>query len=436
MGTYVIKLPDIGEGVAEAELVEWLVAPGQQVKEDDPLAAVMTDKATVEIPSPVAGKITWLGAAIGEIVAVGTEIIRLEVSGEGNLSDRDPRSDEPSLPVIDKELAAQGTDGPVKELKVVETATQMVSPPTKMGVLPAVQPISRALGEKPIASPAVRERARELGIDLRYVGGSGPAGRITHDDLDAFNHGSTVALGAPQGRMPDLSVKEVKVVGLRRKIAEKMTTAKSRIPHITYIDEVDLTELESLRQALNAARRPDQTKLTILPFLMQAMLVAIKDMPQMNARYDDEAGVVYQFGGVHFGIATQTAGGLVVPVLRHGETLGLWEMSAQLAQVSSDARDGKATREALSGSTITITSLGALGGLATTPVINHPEVAIVGVNKIRMAPVWDGHQFQPRQVMNLSSSFDHRIIDGWDAALFVQRIKTLLETPALIFIGA
>lgn len=436
MGTYVIKLPDIGEGVAEAELVEWLVEPGQQVKEDDPLAAVMTDKATVEIPSPVAGKIAWLGAAIGEIVAVGTEIIRLEVSGEGNVSGQDPRPEERGLPVIEKKHAAQGTDGPVEQLKAVSTAPQMVSPPSKTGGAPAVRPTGRLAGEKPVASPAVRERARALGIDLRYVGGSGPAGRITHDDLDAFNHGSTVTLGATHGRIPDLSVKELKVVGLRRKIAEKMTTAKSRIPHITYIEEVDVTELESLRQALNAARRPDQIKLTLLPFLMQAMLVAIRETPQINARFDDEAGVVYQFGGVHFGIATQTTGGLVVPVLRHSEALGLWEMAAQLAQVTSDARDGKATREALSGSTITITSLGALGGLATTPVINHPEVAIVGVNKIRTAPVWDGRQFQPRQVMNLSSSFDHRIIDGWDAALFVQRIKTLLETPALIFIGA
>jgi 2-oxoisovalerate dehydrogenase E2 component (dihydrolipoyl transacylase) len=293
----------------------------------------------------------------------------------------------------------------------------------------------RAEGDKPIATPAVRLRAREAGIDLRQVPGTGPGGRITHEDLDAFfAHGPQVA--RETALAPKTSVEQIKVVGLRRKIAEKMAISKSRIPHIAYVEEVDVTALEDLRAALNANKRADRPKLTLLPFLMRAMVRAIAEHPHLNSLYDDEAGIVHQHAGVHIGIATQTASGLVVPVVRHAEARDLWGCAAELNRLAEAAKAGTATREELGGSTITITSLGAMGGIVTTPVINHPEVAIVGVNKMMVRPVWDGSTFVPRKMMNLSSSFDHRIIDGWDAAVFIQRIKTLLETPAMIFVEA
>ena len=279
----------------------------------------------------------------------------------------------------------------------------------------------------------MRLRAREAGIDLRQVTGTGPAGRISHDDLDAFAARGPQA-ARPAGLAADTSVQDIKVVGLRRKIAEKMALAKSRIPHITYVEEVDVTALEDLRAALNKGKRADQPKLTILPFLMRAMVKAVKEQPGINALYDDEAGVIHRHGAVHVGIAAQTPGGLVVPVVRHAEARDLFDCAAEVNRLADAAKTGTATREELSGSTITITSLGAMGGVATTPVINYPEVAIVGVNKILVRPVWDGSQFVPRKMMNLSSSFDHRVVDGWDAAVFVQRIKALLETPALIFV--
>jgi 2-oxoisovalerate dehydrogenase E2 component (dihydrolipoyl transacylase) len=283
----------------------------------------------------------------------------------------------------------------------------------------------------------VRLRAREAGIDLRQVPGSGAAGRISHEDLDTF-----IARGPQVGKVSGLVrndlIEEVKVVGLRRKIAEKMKLAKSRIPHITYVEEIDVTALEELRANLNKEKRGgmgvERPKLTLLPFLMRAMVKAIAEQPQLNALFDDEAGIIHQYGGVHIGIAAQTPNGLVVPVVKHAEARDLWECGAEVNRLAEAAKSGTATREELSGSTITITSLGAMGGVVTTPVINHPEVAIVGVNKMMVRPMWDGSQFVPRKMMNLSSSFDHRVIDGWDAAVFVQRIKTLLETPALIFV--
>jgi 2-oxoisovalerate dehydrogenase E2 component (dihydrolipoyl transacylase) len=291
----------------------------------------------------------------------------------------------------------------------------------------------RAEGEKPLASPAVRARAREAGVDLRRISGSGPAGRISHQDLDAFLSHPPEA-PTPAGLKRGTSVTEIKIVGLRRKIAEKMALSHTRIPHITYIEEVDVTALEELRAKLNQQKRAAQTKLTLLPFLMGAIVRAIADQPNLNAHFDDEAGILSQFGAVHIGIAAQTAAGLIVPVVRHAEALDLFACAAELARLAEAAKSGSATREELSGSTITITSLGALGGVATTPLINAPEVAILGVNKIMVRPHWDGVGFVPRKMMNLSSSFDHRVIDGWDAAIFVQRIKTLLEAPAMIFI--
>ncbi|MEE8536278.1 MAG: dihydrolipoamide acetyltransferase family protein [Kiloniellales bacterium] len=426
MGEHVIKLPDVGEGVAEAEIVEWHVAPGDLVREDDVLAAVMTDKATVEIPSPVTGKVLWLACEIGEIMAVGAPLIRLEVTGEGtpDVAEEapapDPVAEAPEAPPGDAEPAPKPAPKPTG----APVATRFVS---------SVRPV-RAEGEKPLAAPSVRKRARDNGVDLRRVAGSGPAGRITHEDLDAFFRQDPQP--AASGLQPDTSVTETRVVGLRRKIAAKMSLSSSRIPHITIVEEVDMTALEELRATMNTGRREHQPKLTILPFLMRALVRALADQPGLNAHYDDEAQVIHQFGGVHIGMAAQTPGGLVVPVIKHAEARDVWACGAEVNRLADAAKSGTATRDELSGSTITITSLGPLGALATTPIINHPEVAIIGVNRMQMRPVWDGRDFVPRKMMNLSSSFDHRVVDGWDAAVFVNRIKTLLETPALIFMEA
>ncbi|NTS29705.1 2-oxo acid dehydrogenase subunit E2 [Phyllobacterium sp. BT25] len=429
MGEYVIKLPDVGEGVAEAELVEWNVKIGDLVREDTVLAAVMTDKATVEIPSPVDGEILWLGGEIGEVIAIGSPLVRLKIEGEGHAPEpAKPAKSETAAPQPEKkfEPAKAEVEKPKAKPAAVAEPPRVMAPPLS-GVAP------RGEGEKPLASPAIRLRAREAGVDLRQVSGTGPAGRITHEDLEAFFARGSQRPGAA-ALAPDNSIKEIKVVGLRRKIAEKMAIAKSHIPHITYVEEIDVTALEELRATLNAKKRAEQAKLTILPFLMRAMVKAIADQPNLNALYDDEANIINQYGGVHIGIAAQTPNGLVVPVVKHAEARTLWDSAAEVNLLADAAKTGSATREQLTGSTITITSLGSMGGVVTTPVINYPEVAIIGVNKIMVRPVWDGTNFIPRKMMNLSSSFDHRVIDGWDAAVFIQRIKTLLETPALIFV--
>lgn len=431
MAQHVIKMPDVGEGVAEAELVEWHVKVGDLVREDAVIAAVMTDKATVEIPSPVDGQIAWLGAEIGDTVAVGSPIVKIEIAGDASES-REPAQDEPEIAAG----AAVAPPEPAEKPAMPERATPPVAekkPARSSATPPAPAGAPRPEGERPLASPAVRLRAKEAGIDLRQVPGTGPAGRIAHEDLDIF-----IARGRESvatGLRPDTSVEAIKVVGLRRRISEKMALAHSRIPHITYVEEVDVSALEDLRASLNGARRTDRAKLTLLPFLMRAMVKAIAEQPHLNALYDDEAGVIHRHGGVHIGIAAQTASGLMVPVVRHVEARDLWDCAAEINRLADAAKAGTVTREELSGSTITITSLGAMGGIATTPMINHPEVAIIGVNKMMVRPVWDGARFIPRKMMNLSSSFDHRVIDGWDAAVFVQRIKALLETPALIFVG-
>ena len=418
MGEHVIKLPDVGEGVAQAELVEWHVKVGDLVREDSVLAAVMTDKATVEIPSPVNGEILWLGAEVGDLVAVGSPLIRLKVEGEGT----------PPAPAAAPKPAPPPDPAPAKAAPPVVSAGKPAPGPAPFGA-------PRAEGEKPIASPAVRLRAKEAGVDLRQVAGTGPAGRIVYQDLEAFiARGSQASRAA--GLQRNLSVEDVKIVGLRRKIAERMALAHAHIAHITYVEEIDVTALEDLRAALNKQKRPEQPKLTLLPFLMRAMVKAVADQPNMNALYDDDAGILHLHGGVHIGLAAQTPAGLVVPVVKHAEARDLWDCGAEVSRLAEAAKSGTATRDELSGSTITITSLGALGGVATTPIINYPEVAIVGVNKIMIRPVWDGSTFIPRKMMNLSSSFDHRVIDGWDAAVFVQRIKALLETPAMIFVEA
>jgi 2-oxoisovalerate dehydrogenase E2 component (dihydrolipoyl transacylase) len=429
MAIRIIKLPDVGEGVAEAELVEWHVKPGDLIREDQILAAVMTDKATVEIPSPVDGKVLSLGAEIGVAVAVGSELIRIEVAGGAEAA---PEEEAPPAPVqASPPPATIVAEAPA--LSQVPAPPPAKAPPTPLRAnLQAAGP-PRALGEKPLASPAVRQRARDAGVDLRQVRGTGPAGRIQHDDLDAFLRGGT-APAPVAGRAANTAVEEIKIIGLRRRIAQKMAEAKRRIAHFSYVEEVDVTALEELRATLNTGAGPGKPKLTILPFLMQAVVRAIGDFPQMNALYDDEAEIVQRFGGVHLGIATQTPNGLMVPVVRHAEARSLWECATEMKRLADAARDNSASREELSGSTITITSLGALGGIVSTPVINRPEVAIIGVNKVAIRPVWQEGGFVPRKIMNLSSSFDHRVIDGYDAASFIQRIKGLIEAPATIFI--
>ncbi len=432
MGEFVIKMPDVGEGVAEAELVEWHVKPGDPVREDMVLAAVMTDKATVEIPSPVTGTVLWLGAEVGDTVAVKAPLVRIEISGEGETAA--PVEEKPVAKVEEK--PAVKTEAPAPVSKPAQPAKVEVKAPTTNGVHANGAHAAGERLEKALASPAVRLRAKESGVDLRQVTGTGPAGRITHDDLDQFiARGAQPAL-APAGLQRKTAVDEIKVTGLRRRIAEKMSLSTSRIPHITYVEEVDMTALEDLRTTMNRDRKPDQPKLTILPYLMRALVRTIADQPAVNATFDDGAGIISRHHAVHIGIATQTPAGLTVPVVRHAEARGIWDCANELNRLAEAARTGTATRDELTGSTITISSLGALGGIASTPVINHPEVAIIGVNKLAIRPVWDGTQFVPRKIMNLSSSFDHRVIDGWDAAVFVQRLKTLLETPALIFVEA
>lgn len=426
MGIYVIRVPDIGEGIAEVELVAWHVQPGDVVAEDQPIADVMTDKATVEIPSPVAGKVLALGSVVGQSIAVGSELVRLEVEGEGNLKPNATPAPADKAPQAPVSIASEAPPAPTP---VVAPAAARPTAAPRAAVVP------RTADERPLASPAVRRRALDLGVELRYVHGSGPAGRIEHADLDAYLAGGGQAPG--QGASPYVErhgEEPIPVIGLRRKIAQKMQEAKRRIPHFSYVEEVDVTELEQLRQQLNKLHGATRGKLTLLPFLARAMVLALRDFPQINARFDDEAGVVTRHAAVHLGVATQTDGGLMVPVLRHAEALDLWACAAGIARVAEGARSGKAPREELSGSTITLTSLGALGGIASTPVINHPEVAIVGVNRMVERPMFRNGQVVARQLMNLSSSFDHRVVDGMDAAQFIQAMRALLETPALLFV--
>lgn len=416
MGEFTIKMPDVGEGVAEAELVEWHVKAGDPVKEDMVIAAVMTDKATVEIPSPVTGTVVWLGAEIGDKIAVKAPLVRIETgNGETTGDVKAPPAEAP----------AKATDSLPP---AVETDTR---PVTKAAIV--LRHETPAPAEKPLASPSVRLFARESGVDLRQLKGSGPAGRILREDVELFIARGEVP-SQPVTIAKRTSTEEIKLTGLRRRIAEKMSLSTSRIPHITYVEEVDMTALEELRATMNRDRKPEQPKLTVLPFLMRAIVKAVAEQPNVNATFDDDKGILTRHGGVHIGIAAQTPAGLVVPVVKNAEARGIWDCATEMGRLADAARAGTATRDELSGSTITISSLGALGGIVSTPVINHPEVAIVGVNKIAVRPAWDGTQFVPRKMMNLSSSFDHRIIDGWDAATFVQRVRVLLETPALIFI--
>jgi 2-oxoisovalerate dehydrogenase E2 component (dihydrolipoyl transacylase) len=450
MSEYTVKLPDVGEGVAEAEIVEWHVAIGEKVEEDDAIVDVMSDKATIELPSPVAGIVRWLAGEVGDVIAVGASLVQIEVDDGASASSTSVAASSTSGAASSTSVAtssssaAAGSNGaavpsvadggpedaafsPPSELKPV-----IAKPPEAAeAVSPATSTESRAT-----ASPAVRARARDMGVELGALEGTGPDGRVTHGDLDAFlmsmRSGAQTRPATPTG---DDTVEESKVIGLRRNIAERMQASKRRIPHFTYVEEVDVTELERLRRELNDARREQQPKLSVLPFLMRAVVLAVRAHPGINARFDDERGVIRRHRAVHLGIAVQTDRGLMVPVVKHAGDLDVWTSAGEVARLSAAARTAKITLDELTGSTITITSLGALGGIVSTPVINAPEVAIVGVNKIVDRPVYVGDSLVRRQIMNLSSSFDHRVVDGADAAAFIQSVRRVLETPALLFVA-
>jgi 2-oxoisovalerate dehydrogenase E2 component (dihydrolipoyl transacylase) len=388
------RLPDVGEGTAEAEIVAWHVKVGDLVEEDAPLLDVMTDKATVEITAPVSGVIVETAGDVGAQAAIGSTVVVFETEE----SEADVRAPTPSV-ALHKPLNGVVAGG--------------------VGVQ----------SEKVLASPAVRRRAKELGVDLADVKADATGARLTHADLEAYLKKGKVPT-APETHQ---AFEEVRVVGLRRKIAEQMEKSARRIPHFAYVEEVDVTELEELRAHLNATRSEGRAKLTVLPFILRALVRVLPDFPQINATFDDDAGVLRRYAAVHAGVATQTPNGLVVPVIRNAEGRDLWTIAAEIVRLADAARSGKATREELSGSTITVTSLGPLGGLAATPIINHPEVAIIGPNRIEERPVVRHGGIAVRKMMNLSSSFDHRIVDGHDAARFIQSLKAKLEHPATIW---
>ena len=426
MGKFEFKLPDIGEGVVEGEIVEWMVAVGDTVKEDDPILSVMTDKATVEIPAPCDGTVASIVGEAGDILPVGGVCIVFDVEGEGNAS-------APSEPVAEEAPPVEEVAAPVAEEKAPEPA-----PAPAPAAPAAAAPVARAAGTKALASPAVRQRARAANIDLQLVAGSGPAGRISHADLDRHIAGGAAAATPtmPMGGVAKVArngTEDIKVIGLRRKIADGMMSSYSTIPHFSYFEEVDVTELEALRQHLNATRPEGAPKLTYLPFIMQALVKALAQRPECNAVYDDEAGVVTRHEAINLGIATQTDRGLYVPVVKHVEAMDIWQSAAEMGRVTQATRDGKAGVDDLTGSTFTITSLGRLGGLGATPIINKPEVGILGVHNAKdRAVVHNGHVVV-RRIMNLSSSWDHRVVDGHDGASLVQLVKSYLEHPATIF---
>ena len=402
MSEFVFKLPDLGEGTVESEIGEWFIKVGDDVSEEDVLGTMMTDKAAVEVSSPVSGRVVKLAGEPGDIVAVGAPLVTFATEAG--------------------------------RAAAVETKEETEAPPpSKPEPAPAAQPaMQNGKPKRVITSPAIRRRAKEAGIDLTMVTGTGPGGRITRADFDAIANGGPRPAPAAARPEPSDGVREIRVIGLRRIIAERMATAKREIPHFAYVEELDITELESLRKHLND-KQPSE-KLTLLPFLGVALIRALREFPQCNATYDKDRNVILQHEAVHLGVATQTPDGLKVPVVRHAETLGVRELAREIRRVSDAARDNSAKKSELSGSTITITSLGKLGGIVSTPVINMPEVGIIGVNRAVERPVVFNGQVAVRLMMNLSSSFDHRFVDGYDAAAMIQRIKDMLEHPATIFI--
>ncbi|KTE23167.1 MULTISPECIES: dihydrolipoamide acetyltransferase family protein [unclassified Sphingopyxis] len=422
MARFSFRLPDIGEGIAEAEIVAWHVRVGDRIEEDSQLADMMTDKATVEMESPVSGIVVELAGEVGDMVSIGSTLAVIETEGEG--VDDAPPADTP----VEEEIVAE-TPG-TEEVTVVEVAPAPApAPATAPEPVPAPE-TPAAHSRAVLASPAVRARARDLGVDLGQVHAEGD--RIRHADLDAFLRYSGGqgyhAPGASRARADE----PVRVIGMRRKIAENMAASKRTIPHFTYVEEMDVTALEDMRADLNA-NRGNRPKLTMLPFLIVAICRTIPQFPMINARYDDEGGVVTRYGAVHLGMATQTDAGLMVPVIRDAQDKNVWQLASEISRLAEAARTGKAKVEELTGGTLTVTSLGPLGGIATTPVINRPEVAIIGPNKIVERPVFDGDDIRRAKLMNLSISCDHRVVDGWDAASYVQALKKLIETPVLLF---
>ena len=403
MSSYSFKLPDLGEGTVESEIVEWRVRVGDMVNVDQPLVDIMTDKATIEITAPVSGKVISLGGQPGDVIPVGSELVVFAAS--------------PDKPAI--------TDDVIEKPVIPEsTATEPVTTHQSAGS-----------AGKPLTSPAIRRLAREKNIDLTQVPATGQKGRITRKDIDSFIS-QVDQFSEDQSSTEPAGTREIKLLGLRRKIAERMTLSAGRIPHFTYVEEVDVTELEQLRRHLNGTRRESQAELTYLPFFMQALVKVLKEFPQCNAHFDDERQVITQYEPVHIGIAVQTGDGLMVPVIRHVEDLDLWQCAHEVRQVAAKARSGNTGREELTGSTITITSLGALGGIVSTPLINYPEVAIIGINRTQKRQVFENNGVTTRLIMNLSSSFDHRVVDGYDAARSIQALKRYLEFPATLFLPA
>ena len=447
MGRFTFRLPDIGEGIAEAEIVAWHVKVGDKVEEDGRLADMMTDKATVEMESPVSGVIVEVAGETGDVIAIGSPLVVIEVEGAGNAVDRAPApAPAPKAEVVEQRIAAETPDAedverveqavtPSSEPKPAPAPAPEPSPPPAATGAKAPQPRA-ATHSKVMASPAVRKRAADLGIDLSEVR---PAeeGRLRHSDLDAFLSYNASGGFQPAGRKGQ--DEQVRVIGLRRRIAENMAASKRQIPHFAYVEEFDVTALEETRAQLNEGRG-DRPKLTMLPFLVTAICKLLPKYPMLNAHYDDEAGVVTRYGSVHLGMAAQTPAGLMVPVIRDAQDRNLWQLATEIGRLAQAARDGSAKSSELSGSTITVTSLGPMGGVATTPVINRPEVAIIGPNRIVERPMFvkgaDGvERIEKRKIMNISMSCDHRVVDGWDAASFAQDLKKLIEAPALILAG-
>jgi len=411
MPNTVFKLPDLGEGVVEAEIVAWHVRAGQEIHVDQPLVDVMTDKATVTIPSGLVGRVVCTHGNVGQTVPVGAELVSIDTSPIGAESN----GIEVMRPTIEQEIS-----------------------PDSPSTVPIVQRSSNgemhgALGDAPQASPAVRRRARELHIDLHQVHGSGPNGRITHTDVDVHLR-SEISPSLSSRRSLGSHTTEIQMVGLRRRIAEKMVVSNTQIPHFSYVEEIDITELDDLRHHLNSSRTENQAKLTYLPFIMLAVTRALAKFPQLNAHYDDKREVITRFEAVHLGIATQTDRGLCVPVMRHTEAMDLWQAASEMRRITDAARQQTIAREELAGSTFTVTSLGRMGGLAATPIINHPEVGILGINKASDRPTVHRGQIVVRRILHVSGSFDHRVVDGADGATFVQCVKDYLEHPAMIFI--
>jgi 2-oxoisovalerate dehydrogenase E2 component (dihydrolipoyl transacylase) len=418
MARFTFRLPDIGEGIAEAEVVAWHVKVGDRIEEDAGIADMMTDKATVEMESPVSGVIVEIAGEVGDMIPIGSALVVIEVDEDGTETQ------------VEEQVEAENPDAEtVKRVLAAPETAEAPEPNAAKNPAPIIVPTApRPVEQAVLASPAVRARARDLGVDLGMVKAR-EGGRVRHSDLDAYlsyTHGYSVRDKAPRLDEP------IKVIGMRRRIAENMAASKRHIPHFTYVDEFDVTALEAMRGDLNA-NRGERPKLTMLPLLIVAICKAIPEFPMINARYDDEAGVVTRYGAVHLGMATQTDAGLMVPVIRGADSMNVWQLAAEIVRLADAARSGRAKSEELSGSTLTVTSLGPLGGIATTPVINRPEVAIIGPNKIVERPVIREGEIAIAKLMNLSISCDHRVVDGWDAASFVQAVRKFVETPVLLF---